>query len=603
MATEGSARRAPLYFQEGTVIKILFYDFEVFKEDWLVVALDMVVREEHVIANDRDRLQALYDAHKSDVWAGYNSRGYDQYVLKAILLGFDPKELSDFIIRDGRRGWEFSRLFNRIPLNNYDVMQNIDRGLKVFEGFMGASIEESSVPFDIDRRLTTAELADTISYCRHDVEQTVEVFLRRKADFDAQMGLLRMFGLPLSKISKTKAQLAADILGASRRTYHDEFDIDFPDTMRIERHREVVDWYADPANRRYRVDPSDPKSAKTRLEVTVAGVPHTFGWGGVHGAIDGHIGRGYYINMDVASLYPSLMIRYGLLSRSCRPERFADIVARRLEYKREGNPLQKPLKIVINSTYGASKDPNNPLYDPRQANRVCVYGQLLILDLMERLEEVGALIIQSNTDGVLVKMPEPYDQYQDLRDGFFDIVDDVAHEWEGRTGLTLEFDEYEMVAQKDVNNYVMVTPDGKAKTKGAWTKALGDLDYDLAVVNRAVVASIVHGTPVEETVYGCDELRDFQQVRKIGAKYDYLWHGGAPLRERCVRVFADKRNGSGGLMMRHHAKSTLDRVAGTPERCAIVNGDITGAKCPEWLDKGWYADLARRRLAEFGVAR
>ena len=36
------------------------------------------------------------------------------------------------------------------------------------------------------------------------------------------------------------------------------------------------------------------------------------------------------------------------------------------------------MKIVLNGTYGASKDKHNNLYDPLMANNVCVAGQLLI---------------------------------------------------------------------------------------------------------------------------------------------------------------------------------------------------------------------------------
>jgi hypothetical protein len=66
--------------------------------------------------------------------------------------------------------------------------------------------------------LTEAELAETVKYCRHDVEQTVEVWLRRKEDeFDAQMSLVKAFHLPISDIGRTKAQLSAKILGAVHR--------------------------------------------------------------------------------------------------------------------------------------------------------------------------------------------------------------------------------------------------------------------------------------------------------------------------------------------------------------------------------------------------
>ena len=577
---------------------MLFFDFEVFKHDWLVVLLDMSEQRETVIVNDPEQLKQFYNQHKNDVWVGFNSRHYDQYILKGILSGFDPKEINDFIILKGGAGWQYSDLFRRIPLYNYDVMQNIDRGLKVFEGFLGSNICESSVPFDIDRKLSHSELQETIKYCRHDVEQTIEVFLQRKADFDAQMSLLKMFNLPLSDISKTKVQLSAKILGARKREYTDEFDIDFPDTLKIRKYTEVLEWYKNPENRKYHVDPENPKSKKMKLETMIAGVPHIFAWGGVHGARTKYNAQGYFINMDVSSLYPSLMIRYNLHSRSCVPEKFNDIVKTRLKLKHESNPLQAPLKIVINGTYGAMKDKHNPLYDPRQANRVCVYGQLLILDLMERLEEIGAIIIQSNTDGVLVQMP---DDFKGGADAFYNVVDDTAFEWETRTGLELEFDEYTRVYQKDVNNYVIISADGHYKTKGAYVKKLSALDYDLPIVNKAVVGFIVDGTPPEQIINACDELKEFQQVKKISNKYDYLFYDDRPLLEKTVRVFASNDRTKGGLKMKHKSKTTLDKVSNTPENCFIFNGNVEGVTVPDELNKQWYIDMAYKRLADFGV--
>lgn len=66
--------------------------------------------------------------------------------------------MNDFIIVQDEPGWKFSSLFRKIPLNNYDVMLGTDSGLKVFEGFLGNNIKESSVPFDIDRKLTPEEI-------------------------------------------------------------------------------------------------------------------------------------------------------------------------------------------------------------------------------------------------------------------------------------------------------------------------------------------------------------------------------------------------------------------------------------------------------------
>lgn len=76
---------------------------------------------------------------------------------------------------------------------------------------------------------------------------------------------------------------------------------------------------------------------------------------------------------DVASLYPSLMIRYNLHSRNMKdPKKYEEIYRTRLKLKAEGNPLQLPLKLVLNSTYGVMKDPSNGLYDPGRLTG-CVY--------------------------------------------------------------------------------------------------------------------------------------------------------------------------------------------------------------------------------------
>ena len=566
---------------------MIFYDFEVFEQDWLVVALDMKNQSEHVIVNDKAKLETFYKQHVNDIWVGFNSRHYDQWILKGILADFNPKKINDFIIQEDQPGWKFSNLLRKFPLNNYDVMSGIDRGLKVFEGFMGNSIKESSVPFDIKNKLTPAQIEETIEYCRHDVEQTVEVFLERKSDFDAQMGLIEMFNLPLAAISKTKVQLAAEILEAEKHEYSDEFEISIPPTLQIEKYKEVVDWYMNPENRRY----EDEDGKKKQLQIEVAGVPHVFGWGGVHGAREQYEGEGYYLNMDVASLYPSLMIQYNLHSRSCNPGKFNDIVRTRLQYKAEKNPMQAPLKIVINGTYGAMKDKNNPLYDPRQANNVCVYGQLLLLDLIEQLEPYCE-IIQSNTDGILIKMRH-YDDY--------DLIDDIVYEWEQRTRLNMEFDEYRKVFQKDVNNYVIVDAEGKHKSKGAYVKKLSRLDYDLPIVNKAMVDFMTKGIPVEKTILGCDDLKEFQQIKKISRKYDCIMHGSICLKEKCVRVFASKNKWHAGLIKIHSATQRPAKIESTPEHAFLYNGNVEGIKCPETLDKQWYIDMARERLQAFGV--
>lgn len=570
-----------------------FYDFEVFKHDWMVVVINPVTHDERVIINDADALTALYEEHKREIWVGYNNLHYDQFIFKGILCGFDPKAINDFIIAEGHKGWQYSSLLRKIYMVNYDVFHpRTDRGLKTHEAYLGNDICETTVPFDIDRKLTEAEVAETVKYCRHDVEQTIEVFMQRKSEFDARMDLLKMFELPLVYLGKTDAQLTAIILGAERpaRPRDDEFDIVPLPCLDLGPYDFIRSWYLDPANQDY----------SATLDFDIAGCPHKCAWGGLHGAIAQYAGEGYFINVDVESYYPAEMIAHALLSRNVQdPSKFKGIRDHRIELKHAKDPRQKALKLVVNGTYGASKDKFNALYDPRQANMVCVNGQLMLIDLMHKLvRDVGAEIIQSNTDGVLIRMPDGFDGGPDA---FYDRVDDVAYEWEHRTGMGLEFDEFTRVYQKDVNNYVLVAADGSMKTKGAYVKKLGPLDYDLAVVNKALVEFMVHGVPVEDTIAADDDLIDYQRVVKVSGKYKYGVHGHERLIDRCFRVFASTRESDGMIGRVKAGKAKPEKFGNTSEHSFIDNGDVHGKKCPDYLDKGWYIQLAKTRLAQFGV--
>lgn len=570
-----------------------FYDFEVFKHDWMVVVINPVTHDERVIINDADALTALYEEHKREIWVGYNNLHYDQFIFKGILCGFDPKAINDFIIAEGHKGWQYSSLLRKLYMVNYDVFHpRTDRGLKTHEAYLGNDICETTVPFDIDRKLTEAEIAETVKYCHHDVEQTIEVFMQRKSEFDARMDLLKMFNLPLVYLGKTDAQLTAIILGAERpaRPRDDEFDIVPLPCLDLGPYDFIRSWYLDPVNQDY----------SATLDFDIAGCPHKCAWGGLHGAITQYAGEGYFINVDVESYYPAEMIAHELLSRNVQdPSKFKGIRDHRIELKHAKDPRQKALKLVVNGTYGASKDKFNALYDPRQANMVCVNGQLMLIDLMHKLvRDVGAEIIQSNTDGVLIRMPDGFDGGPDA---FYDRVDDVAYEWEHRTGMGLEFDEFTRVYQKDVNNYVLMAADGSMKTKGAYVKKLGPLDYDLAVVNKALVEYMVHGVPVEDTITADDNLIDYQRVVKVSGKYKYGVHGHERLTDKCFRVFASTRESDGMIGRVKAGKAKPEKFGNTSEHSFIDNGDVHDKKCPSYLDKAWYIQLAKTRLAQFGV--
>ncbi|OTQ84475.1 DNA polymerase [Bacillus subtilis subsp. subtilis] len=561
------------------MMRKIFYDFEVFKHNWMVVLIDYDTKKGKVIVDDVDELKRFYQLFKDDIWIGYNSRMYDQYILKGILLGMNPYYISSRIINDNVKGFNVVREGYKIPLNNFDITTGF-HSLKQLEGFMGSRIKESSVPFDIARALTEKEIKEVVEYCIHDVKQTIEVFDNKKEEFESQLALIEAFDLEMSMFTKTKAQLSAFILGAEKQGNRgDEFELRFPNTLKIEKYKHIVDWYRNPENLDY----------KKNLKVDVAGVPHIFAWGGLHGALPKYKDEGVILCCDVASLYPSIMIEYDYISRNVKnPLKYTEIRDTRLELKRKKDPKQAPYKIVLNSTYGAMKDQYNPLYDPLMANNVCLAGQLLLLDLIEKIEPYCKLI-QSNTDGLFMKVEKESD---------IDLIKEVAKEWETRTRLDLEWDVYEKIYQKDVNNYIIIDKDQKYKSKGAYVKKLNNLDYDVPIVNKAMIEYFTKDIPVEKTINECDQLREFQKISKVSNKYMYALYGEERLPEKVLRVFASNDEDAKGVF-KVKTEERIEKIGNTPPRCFINNDNVIDLKVPDYLDKEYYIEIAKKRINDY----
>lgn len=574
-----------------------FYDFEVFRHDWLVVIINPVNNTENIIVNDSKALRRYYAQHKDEVWVGYNSRNYDTFILKSILLGMNPKKTNDDIIVRGIKGWKLSRDFRKKKLLDFDIYSK--NSLKTLEGFMGNDIEETEVDFNLPRKLTPPEMRQTIKYCLHDVEQTIEVFRHNKYVYESQIQLIETFNLPLDKISLTQAQLTANILECEKVDGRDdEFDLEIVPTLKIKKYTEAVEWFRNPHNMDY----------KKSFTMNVCGVPHQFGWGGLHGCPDEplHV-KGRLFHVDVTSYYPSIMIVYDFLTRNCKHKNsYKEIYDIRVALKKAGKKKeQAPYKIVLNGTYGICKDKNNPAYDPRQANNVCVNGQLMLLDLLEHLEPYITLI-QSNTDGLIVQVDDD--------EGSIEKFKNICHRWEKRTGMGLGFDEIDEIWQGDVNNYVFRFSNGKLERKGAYVMELDDLNYDLPIVNKAIVDYLTKGVYPEETIEACDKLKEFQKIVKISSSYKCGYHNGEYLNDRTFRVFASKDSKDGSLLKCKYPLGTTisdghksrtykgEKFANTPDNCFIHNGMVNDIAVTKKLDKKWYIDLAEKRLKEkFGI--
>lgn len=574
-------------------MQVIVHDFEVFRYNWLFVALDLESETYTVIEDDRNALINFYKQHKQDIWVGYNTKHYDVYILQSIIENINPKLTNDFIINGGNG---YTLFKNRLDINLYDC-RIISKSLKQLESYFGVDIRESEIDFNLDRPLTDEERRSNIEYCKSDVYNTTKVFMYNVDDFNAQIGLIKLSHGALSDLSKTKAQLSAKILGAKplpKKLLKEEWQFEYNQCIKDYdyKHKDVLKFFD---------SLRETKDAKAKFDIDLYGVPHTFALGGLHGARPNYIYQAddnhLLIHIDVASYYPHIMTEWGYLTRAVpNIQTFKDIMELRLKYKHAKNPLQQPLKIVINGSYGqsgAGKELDSgdykilsPMFDPRRMREVCINGQLMLLQLIEDLERFD--LIQSNTDGLIYK----------INKDDFDTLDKIVKAWEKRSKMTMEYDYTTFLSQADVNNYIAVFENGTIERKGGAVKASKPCDYDLPVLADAVVEYFVHGISPDEYINNENKLQPFMKTYKLSSAYNFVLYGDDKQQGKIFRVFASRSRKDKCLYKQKEGKNK-EKFAGCPDHCKIVNEDIQEMKCPAWLDKKWYIQEAWKRIQRF----
>lgn len=570
---------------------IITYDIEVLKKDWI-----MVFKEGDdyiVIHNNREELQAYVDklVKTKSILVGFNNYHYDDIVLAGVLLGKDPYEISKKIVVEGQR------VNYRLNLITLDVMQELPLGvgLKSSQANLGMSIVETPIDFNLDRACTKKELDLLIGYCKNDVKDTELLFKKRIDYFQAKFEIVNEFGLDVINVKKTRAILSSKVLKCSKTDIpRDRLHIDYDPHINWDKLPKIlVDFYKK-CEYDYRCGGDFKEIESRKLKLIIAGVPHVYAFGGLHGAIEKYNGTGTYLHIDVSSYYPSLIIVDNFMSRaSSDPQMFTKLRETRYMYKAKKDPRQKIYKILINATFGAMKSEFNTLFDPKQANNICINGQLILTQLILELEPYCQLI-QSNTDGLVVKYNGNYKQ-----------VEAIVKDFGKRFGLTFDIDKIVKIAQRDVNNYAIQFEDGHIEAKGRFAKFNGGnfMQNSLSIIDRALVNYYIYDIPVHQTVietYKNNDLAPFQIVCKMGSTYDGMYYeygeeGDTKLipTQKVNRVFATNDKKYWGIYKRKG--DSYQKIANTSEHNIIHNEDIASFDKSK-LDLNYYIALCKKNL-------
>ena len=580
------------------------YDVEVFAHDWIVVLKDKETGVHLVFHNDNLALKECISDEA--IYCGFNTKHYDQYIIKAICAGLTPEEIkqvNDWIIGGGQ-GWQCPLLQGiYFRFNNVDIMDDVQRGLslKAIEGHLGMSIEETEVDFNLDRPLTQEELELTIKYCCHDVDATEKLCEIRKDYLRTKLNLGKRASIdPVTAVSSTNAKLTAMMLGAVRKEWNDGRDYVYPPNLDLSVvPKEVLDFF-DTIH-----DKSIPDEVlfKTSLTIDIGGMPCKFAWGGVHGSLTCYHEEAtedrVIQNRDVSSLYPSLIEGYNYLSRNVPdPQLFYDIRKDRIKAKHDGDKqTATDLKLPLNTVSGAQENQYNDLYDPLPTRSLRISGQLFLTMLTMRLLNACKTIklLNLNTDGLMYSIDKSE----------LPIVDEIASTWEKETKFELETDDIAKVWLKDVNNLLFIDTKGKVKTVGGYlnygisVKGAWAINNNATIVKQAVIDYFVYGTPPGDTINACDDIFAFQMIAKAGSKYKEAYHlvdGEKQAVQKVNRVYATNDTRYGKLFKIKAENDATAKIEMLPEHCIIDNDNqLTIAD----VDKTFYIEMAQKRINDY----
>lgn len=601
--------------------KFRFFDFETLPHWWCVSFGDFVGHEIQnpfevdiprsikddfvVITSDMPDARARLLEQLNDptvIISGYNIKHFDLIIANAIYQGCTPEQvcmIANMIVNpelkytSDEHARLFSRTFQRYNKCIYQDLYGDHYGnfsLKHTEMILGLSIQETTVPFDKED-LTEQDKLDIIKYNKHDVYSTIFYYQNiRYFDIEVKGLIGEVFNIDKRTLyASSNGSLTARALGCKKTKYEDEFREDMPVPENL---REMVFEYLPDSIINHIT------SSKTKREFEAYKNVITVGNGGLHSVYKTekytvlHIKAddNYGLAMvDGTSMYPSIMIQYDTISRSIvNKDGFKEIFDTRVRIKHKpkaertlaDKQTDRAYKKILNTTYGASGNSYLDAYDLYIASKTCRIGQLILLVLGAMLtrEVPGLSVIQSNTDGILIYYPKKDKEK----------IDKLLQDYEKVCRIGFEWDEKTEVYQRDVNNYVIQSPDGSLQAVGDWLwhkpikpgyNAL--MSWGCHVSAKAVLALLFEGKNPVEYIHNCTNIGDFiiQAERGVYHGMVSLFPDGreVPL-HRSNRIIAVKPEFSEGSPRKYKiingVRGNLNRCPSCPESCKYMNEDF-----------------------------
>lgn len=479
------------------------------------------------------------------IFCGYNNLHYDNPIINYIieyedkLMQYNIPTICSSIFNlsktittssedniDAWKHWKYQIWFDTFDILTMLYSNKLRVGLKEIQVTMQYPNVQEFV-CDWTKPLPLEDFDSMIDYNINDIESTSELLNRCKKDVDLRIAIEDEYGVRV--LSKDGVNIGMKIL---TQKYLEKTGLTWQDIKDLRSPMSVIPLkdvilpfikYDSPILQRVLDDMKNqivsPGRKGYENKFVFNNLRYSVGVGGIHSVNSPEIiiprDDEMLIDIDVASLYPSMLIEYEFYPKHLGKEFlevYKQIKDERIEAKHNGDKVKnETLKLALNGLSGNLQNEHNFCYNPFAVMQIRINGQLLLLMLAEKLTQIGCRIVQANTDGLFVL----------LKKDAYSKVNSICREWEQLTKLTLEEDRFKAMYQYAINDYFAITEDNKVKEKGMFITAV-KLGKGLTpkIIPKAVISFFKDGIPVEDTIKNCTDIRDFLMSEKTGKQ----WH-------------------------------------------------------------------------------
>ena len=479
------------------------------------------------------------------IFCGYNNLHYDNPIINYIieyedkLMQYNIPTICSSIFNlsktittssedniDAWKHWKYQIWFDTFDILTMLYSNKLRVGLKEIQVTMQYPNVQEFV-CDWTKPLPLEDFDSMIDYNINDIESTSELLNRCKKDVDLRIAIEDEYGVRV--LSKDGVNIGMKIL---TQKYLEKTGLTWQDIKDLRSPMSVIPLkdvilpfikYDSPILQRILEDMKNqivsPGRKGYENKFVFNNLRYSVGVGGIHSVNSPEIiiprDDEMLIDIDVASLYPSMLIEYEFYPKHLGKEFlevYKQIKDERIEAKHNGDKVKnETLKLALNGLSGNLQNEHNFCYSPFAVMQIRINGQLLLLMLAEKLTQIGCRIVQANTDGLFVL----------LKKDAYSKVNSICREWEQLTKLTLEEDRFKAMYQYAINDYFAITEDNKVKEKGMFitTVKLGK-GLTPKIIPKAVISFFKDGIPVEDTIKNCTDIRDFLMSEKTGKQ----WH-------------------------------------------------------------------------------